>query len=129
LEVRVPFLDPEMIQYAFQLPENFKIQGNQRKRILYDAYKEELPERLYHRPKKGFEVPLLLWLRKSMKTDKLKSLFDHDFVEKQDIFKPKAVKRLKNAVYSSNPGDIHATAWAYIVFQWWYKKYLNLPSN
>ncbi|MDH5380800.1 MAG: asparagine synthase (glutamine-hydrolyzing), partial [Cyclobacteriaceae bacterium] len=58
LEVRVPFLDPEMIQYAFQLPENFKIQGNQRKRILYDAYKEELPERLYHRPKKGFEVPL-----------------------------------------------------------------------
>ena len=63
LEVRVPFLDHELVEYVNQLPESYKIDKESRKKILQDTYRDFLPNELYHRPKHGFEVPLLKWFR------------------------------------------------------------------
>ena len=74
LEVRVPFLDHKIVDFAFTLPTNFKIDKNQQKKILKDAFKDYLPDELYNRKKQGFEVPLLKWFKtdlKSMITDDL----------------------------------------------------------
>ena len=59
LEVRVPFLDHEVVEFAFQLPESSKINRQMKKRIVQDAFRDMLPKELYKRPKHGFEVPLL----------------------------------------------------------------------
>ena len=51
LEVRVPFLDFEVVNFIFSLPSDFKINRNLRKRVLQDAFKDILPAQLYNRPK------------------------------------------------------------------------------
>lgn len=123
LEVRVPFLDHELVEFAFQLPESSKINGGMKKRILQDAFRNDLPPELYNRPKHGFEVPLLKWFRKDLKTMIQDDLLKDAFIEEQGIFDLQQIKTLKNKLYSSNPGDVHARIWALIVFQHWWKKY------
>ena len=94
-----------------------------RKRILQDTFRDFLPEELYNRPKKGFEVPLLKWFRTSLKSMIKDDLLSDKFIEAQNIFDRQEIKRLKNRLFSMNPGDAQATVWALIVFQWWWKKY------
>ena len=74
-----------------------------KKRIVQDAFRNELPPELYARPKHGFEVPLLKWMR-----NELRSLIEHDlladtFVESQGIFDVAAVQRLKKQLFSRDP--------------------------
>nr|HPH47626.1 asparagine synthase C-terminal domain-containing protein [Chryseolinea sp.] len=125
LEVRVPFLDVDVVNFVFSLPDDYKITPVLRKRILQDAFKDILPIQLYNRPKKGFEVPLLKWFRKEMKSLIINDLLSEKFIEEQEIFSYSEIKKLKSQLFSSNPGDIHARIWALIVFQWWWKKYCN----
>ena len=125
LEVRVPFLDFEVVNFIFSLPGEFKIQSGLRKRILQDAFKDILPAKLYHRPKKGFEVPLLKWLRKEMKTLIVDDLLSEKLIREQNIFEYAEIEKLKKKLFSSNPEDIHARIWGLVVFQWWWKKYLS----
>jgi asparagine synthase (glutamine-hydrolysing) len=123
LEVRVPFLDYTVVDFIFSLPDHYKIDSQLRKRILQDAFKDILPSQLYNRPKKGFEVPLLKWFRREMKSLIMDDLLSEKFIEQQNIFDFNEIKKLKEQLFSSNPGDIHARIWALIVFQWWWKKY------
>jgi len=125
LEVRVPFLDHHVVDYVFQLPVSSKINGQMRKRILQDTFRDLLPEELYNRPKKGFEVPLLKWFRSSLKTLIKDDLLSDRFIEEQNIFDPREIRRLKKRLFSMNPGDAQATVWALIVFQWWWKRYFQ----
>jgi asparagine synthase (glutamine-hydrolysing) len=122
LEVRVPFLDYELVNFVFTLPSRFKIGGGVRKRILQDAFRDFLPAKLYNRPKKGFEVPMLGWLRKDLKSLIQDDLLSKTFVEGQNIFQYSEIDKLKRQLYSSNPGDVHARIWGLVVFQWWWKK-------
>ncbi|HCW07502.1 MAG TPA: asparagine synthase (glutamine-hydrolyzing) [Cytophagales bacterium] len=128
LEVRTPFLDYELVNFTFSLPDEFKINSEIRKRIVQDAFKEMLPAQLYNRPKKGFEVPLLKWLRKDMKSLIKDDLLSENFIREQNIFDYKEINKLKRKLFSLNPGDIHARIWALVVFQWWWKKY-GMPKS
>jgi len=67
LEVRTPFLDHRLVEFVNKLPVEYKINQGMRKRILQDAFKNDLPSELYNRPKKGFEVPLLQWFRTELR--------------------------------------------------------------
>lgn len=125
LEVRVPFLQHELVDFAFGLPEHFKIDENSRKKILRDAYKDFLPEELYMRGKKGFEVPLLSWLRKEMLPDLDKKLFNKKIIDQQSIFNWPMIERMRSQLLSKSPGDIHAKIWALYVFQHWYQKHID----
>lgn len=125
LEVRTPFLDFEVVNFIFSLPEDFKINSQIRKRILQDAFREILPAELYRRSKKGFEVPLLKWFRKEMKSMIVDDLLSEKLIEEQAIFRYEEIKKLKDQLFSSNPGDVHARIWGLIVFQFWWKKYLR----
>jgi asparagine synthase (glutamine-hydrolysing) len=125
LEVRTPFLDYELVNFIFSLPDDFKINSSLRKRIAQDAFKDMLPSKLYNRPKKGFEVPLLKWFRKEMKSLITEDLLSKSFIEEQNIFNYTEVAKLKKQLFSSNPGDVHARIWGLVVFQWWWKKYIT----
>ncbi|MEQ8924272.1 MAG: asparagine synthase (glutamine-hydrolyzing) [Fulvivirga sp.] len=123
LEVRVPFLDHALVEFAFELPVESKINGSIRKRIVQDTFRDILPEELYNRPKKGFEVPLLKWFKKEMQHTIKNDLLSDAFVKEQGIFDVRATRQLKKKLFSSNPGDVHARIWGLIVFQYWWKKY------
>jgi asparagine synthase (glutamine-hydrolysing) len=122
LEVRVPFLDYEVVNFLFSLPDHYKINHSIRKRILQDAFRDMLPAQLYRRPKKGFEVPLLKWFRKEMKSLIVDDLLSKKRIEEQGLFNYEAIEKLKQQLFSSNPGDVHARIWGLIVFQWWWNK-------
>jgi len=123
LEVRVPFLDYELVNYVFSLPDSYKVQGNIRKRILQDTFKPILPSEIYHRPKHGFEVPLLKWFRNDLFSLINDDLLSDGFIDAQNIFNLSETKKIKTRLQSNNPGDIHAQIWGLIVFQYWWKKY------
>jgi asparagine synthase (glutamine-hydrolysing) len=125
LEVRVPFLDVELVNFVSGLPSDYKINATMRKRLLQDAYREDLPPELYNRPKKGFEVPLLKWFRTEMKSTILDDLLSQKLIEEQQLFHYPEIEKLKRQLFSSNPGDVHARIWALIVFQRWWKNYMR----
>ena len=125
LEVRTPFLDHRLVNFAFSLPVAFKINANMKKKILQDAYRKELPEEIYKRPKHGFEVPLLSWFRNELRSTIEDDLLSDDFIEEQGLFNVAATRELKRQLFSNNPEDVQATIWALIVFNTWWKKYLQ----
>ena len=124
LEVRVPFLDHELIDFVFGLPESMKIDGSMRKKILQDAYRHILPSELYNRPKKGFEIPLLDWLKSSLRNELQEYLFNQDLIESQGLFNWDEIRTLEKQLFSRSPEDSHARVWGLYVFQKWYTKYL-----
>lgn len=122
LEIRNPFLDVEVVNYLFTLPDKYKIDAKMRKKLLQDAFRSFLPEELYNRPKKGFEVPLLKWLRRDMKSVIQNELLSKTFIEDQGIFDYRQVRALKRQLFALSPGDVHARMWGLVVFQWWWRR-------
>jgi len=125
LEVRTPFLDYEVVNFVFSLPDDYKINAHMRKRIVQDTFREMLPQQLYNRPKKGFEVPLLKWFRKELKSTIKDDLLSEKFIVDQGIFHYPAIQKLVQQLFSSSPQDVHARIWGLIVFQWWWKRNMN----
>ncbi len=129
LEVRNPFLDYQVVEFAFSLPTNYKIDGGMKKKIVQDAFRSELPPELYKRPKHGFEVPLLKWMRNELKILITNDLLSDSFVEEQGIFSVTEVQRLKQKLFSANPEDVHARIWGLLVFQYWWKKNIGIKAK
>jgi asparagine synthase (glutamine-hydrolysing) len=123
LEVRTPFLDHTVVNYAFSLPSHYKINSNQRKKILKDCCSDLIPRELINRPKHGFEVPLLKWFRNELWQMIDKDLLSEEFVAEQGLFNYDEISKLKKKIFSSGPEDSAAKIWALIVFQHWWKKY------
>lgn len=125
LEVRVPFLDHRVVDFAFRLPVNSKINHSDRKRIVKETFKSYLPDNLFNRKKHGFEVPLLGWLRNELNALIENDLLKPSFIEEQGVFNIDQIEKLKRELHSRNPGDAPAKIWALVVFQWWWKKYFK----
>ena len=125
LEVRVPFLDHELVDFVNTLPAEYKIDKGSRKKILQDTYRSFLPEELYHRPKHGFEVPLLKWFKGPLSTLINDLLLNKEFILSQGVFNYSEIRRIVEKLRSSNPGDTASRVWAILVFQIWWKKYLR----
>lgn len=119
LEVRVPFLDHEVAEFAFSLPPEYKINGRMKKRIVQDAFRDMLPDELYNRPKKGFEIPLLQWMRGGLKDLLFNELLGKEALEEQGLFNYAEIDKLHQQLFSNNPGDAPARLYALMVFQKW----------
>ena len=124
LEVRTPFLDYELVNFAFSLPSEYKMDKNTGKKILQDCFQDVLPPEIYHRKKHGFEVPLLKWFRKELNTLIFNELLEDNFIKQQDLFEITEIRKLKNKLMSPNPGDAASRIWGLVVFQYWWKKYM-----
>jgi asparagine synthase (glutamine-hydrolysing) len=125
LEVRSPFMDVNVVDFAFKLPPDYKINGQGRKRIVQDAFRNILPAELYNRPKHGFEVPLLKWFQKELNSWIFDDLLNDKHLKNQGLFTTESIKNLKLQLNSSNPGDAVARIWGLIVFQQWYLKWIK----
>jgi len=69
LEVRVPFLDTDVVEYAMSLPPNYKITPRKQKRILKQAFNDVLPKSILKRRKQGFDMPIGEWFKNELKEE------------------------------------------------------------
>ena len=123
VEVRSPFLDHHVVEFAFTLPSEYKINKGGRKKIIKDAFRNILPPEIYNRGKRGFEIPMLKWFREELHTYIFDDLLNEKFVKEQGIFDIEFINSMKKQLYSAAPGNIVEQLWVLIVFQHWYKKY------
>jgi asparagine synthase (glutamine-hydrolysing) len=90
LEVRVPFLNKEMLDLTARMPTNLKIKGIKRKYILKKAAESILPKEVIWRRKAGFGAPIRSWLRGSL-APMVDDLLSEQTVQSRGWFDPKAV--------------------------------------
>ena len=119
LEIRNPFLDYRVVEFAMNLPENKKISNQGQKLILKESFMNLLPAEIFSREKKGFELPLWKWLKTELKNDIETKWLSEKRIKEEGIFNYETVRKLKLKLYSDNPGDAPAKVWALIVFQNW----------
>ncbi len=123
VEVRCPFLDHHVVEFVFSLPADYKIIGKERKKILKETFKKILPDEIYKRGKKGFEIPMLSWFRNELHGFIFDELLDEKFIKEQGIFNYDFIAGMKKQLISSKSENIVEQLWVLIVFQYWYKKY------
>lgn len=120
LEVRNPFLDYRVVEFALDLPVHEKISRHEQKIILRRAFSELLPLEIFSRPKKGFEVPLLKWFNKELRSTIDDIWLSKTFIEQQGLFNYSYIQALRQQLGAASPGDVAAKVWALIVFQQWF---------
>ena len=121
LEVRTPFLDRRVVEFAFSLPAEERFRKGSGKHLLRVAFGELLPPSILTRSKKGFEVPLLEMMRGPLAST-LDGLFKRDLVEAAGLDHAAALAVLAR-LRSTNPGGAQATAHALAVYLSWWKKH------
>ncbi len=121
LEIRSPFLDHRLVEYAATLPDRFKLKTLQTKYILKKVASRYLPDDIIHRPKKGFGIPITEWLRGDLKEPML-DLLSKDRLESQGIFKYESVKALidNHLAHKTNNRKL---LWALLSLQLWIEEY------
>jgi asparagine synthase (glutamine-hydrolysing) len=127
LEIRNPFLDHRIVHYALNLDRKEKLDRREQKIILRKKFEHLLPKEVFIRKKKGFELPLWKWLNEELHNEIENKWLSKTFVSEQGLFNYPEVQRLKDSLFSKDPGDSAARVWALIVFQNWYiqnKKYI-----
>jgi len=126
LEVRVPFLDHNLVNYLFTIPASEKVDKKSGKNIMRKAFEQDFPPEFFNKKKRGFEAPLIHWLAGPLKSLR-KDLLNTDLLRKQDLFNAEEIKKLEKKLLSGNPGDSPYTIWALLVFQHWYLQ--NIPFS
>jgi asparagine synthase (glutamine-hydrolysing) len=116
IESRAPFLDLDVIEYAFNLPLNFKIKNNQSKWILRQILNKSVPERLINRPKMGFGLPIDEWLRGPLK-EWADDLLNQDKLHQQGYFNAEYVQNVWNK--HCNGEQFGSRLWGILMFQNW----------
>jgi len=124
LEVRVPFLDVDLVTHAFSLRADYKLRGRQTKLILRQALQKDLPETILHRKKAGFAMPVAAWLQQDLKPWAL-DLTQASLVASTGVLDPVAVRRMTEE-HLRGQSDHRRSLWAVLSFLAWWKE--NRPS-
>jgi len=123
LEVRCPLLDKDVVEYVCRLPMQYKLHGFRTKYLLKRAAEGLLPQKIIHRQKKGFGLPLARWLNTDLKTFMLDYL-NEERIRRQGIFHYPYVKRLIDEQLAKSK-DHREPLWTLLVFQVWYERYIE----
>jgi asparagine synthase (glutamine-hydrolysing) len=117
LEARVPYLDHELVEFAFRLPERLKLRGLVGKWILRRAFRNRLPAGILRRRKSGFSVPIAAWLRGEM-APMARDLLARERLHRQGLFDPAAAGALLEE-HLAGRADHARLLWALLMFQMW----------
>lgn len=126
VEVRVPFLDPDLVGLAARMPLEFKQRGAVGKWVLKEAMKHHLPEGVINRPKAGFGVPLREWMGGELGRT-LRELLSPEAINRRGLFDAQGVRSL---IEQDRAGRIDA---AYPIFalacvEMWCRQFLDVNN-
>ncbi len=130
LEIRCPFIDHELIDFALTVPDRFKLKNLDTKIILKDAFKSYLPDEIMNRKKMGFAFPLSSWLKSGKLRDLVEDCLSESAVTKRGLFHYEEVRKIKDAYFSLRQDSIqtyqcYQKVWLLVVLELWLKKYVN----
>ena len=123
LEVRVPFLDHELIQDSFKIKDSLKLHGFKTKRILKNIYKDRIPKAILNRPKQGFEAPMRIWLKDELKKE-VNCLLQNSSMVKNDIINLAYLQTILKE-HESGIRDHAKLLFTLISLEFWYRNNFN----
>jgi asparagine synthase (glutamine-hydrolysing) len=123
LEVRVPFLNREMIETAARMPVHLKLKGLQRKYILKRALEQLLPRDAVWRKKAGFGAPIRSWLRGSLRP-LVEDLLSEETVKRRGLFRPAEVRRIVDANLSGQE-DLNLQVFQLLILELWQRQFMD----
>jgi len=115
LEVRVPLLDHQFVEWVSGLSASLKLKGQEGKYILKKALEPLVPNDVLYRPKMGFGVPLPAWFRGPLK-DRVRESLINGTLTQTDIFNARYVKRLVDE-HQSGVGEHSTAIWSLLMFE------------
>ena len=122
LEGREPFLDHRIIDWAAQLPDDYKYYKGNKKYILKEINKKYIPAQLMDRPKMGFGIPIEKWLAIDLK-ELVYSFCNTDKIKQQGIFSTTEIDKLMSDFYNGKK-ELSFKIWYLLMFQMWYEKWV-----
>ncbi len=123
VEIRVPFLDPDLMDWAASLPVRHKVRGGVTKWVLRKAMEGLLPDEVIYRPKTGFGVPLRAWLRGELR-GMLEELTHPAVVEGRGLFDAQALAALRSDTFSGKV-DGSYTLLAAMTIEFWHRAFVD----
>jgi asparagine synthase (glutamine-hydrolysing) len=127
LEVRAPFLDPRVAEFAASLPCNYKLRGQKTKYILKKAVREILPPFVTRRPKKGFGVPVAEWLKEKLRP-LARDLLSPERVRRAGVFNANYVARLQDE-HERGIANHRKLLWTLLMFELWHESFVETPRR
>jgi asparagine synthase (glutamine-hydrolysing) len=128
LEVRVPMLDHEFVEWVAALPVDWKFRTGTRKFILKKlAERLGIPPALLHRRKQGFQLPLVEWMRDSMKDQYLRVLLEERTLQR-GYFKPDAVRALIDE-HTRGRRNRSGILWRMLVLELWHRNFMEAGAS
>jgi asparagine synthase (glutamine-hydrolysing) len=123
VEVRVPFLDKELVEFSTTIPPELKMKGTTTKYLLKKVAEKYLPNEVIYRPKSGFGAPVRDWITKDLNS-KIESELSKKEIEKIGIFNPIEVEEIISA---NKKGKIDASysIWCLLAIHSWYKQFVK----
>jgi asparagine synthase (glutamine-hydrolysing) len=123
VEVRVPFLDKELVEFAHNIPDHFKQKGIHGKWVLKKALEGYLPNDVIYRSKTGFGAPLRRWMRYELR-ELLGDVLSKESLRKRNFFNPVAVWKL---IHDNDKGKIDAsyTLLSLLCIEIWCRNYIK----
>lgn len=124
LEVRAPLLDHVFVEWVTALTPEWKLRGRQQKYLLRKlAERVGVPKEVLYRPKRGFAVPLLHWMRNEMKEFIVTVLLEPRTIQR-GYFDPAGVRRLLDE-HCSGQRDHSEGIWRLLMFELWHRNFLE----
>jgi asparagine synthase (glutamine-hydrolysing) len=127
LETRAPFLDKRIVELAWRLPLNAKIDAGTGKRVLRDILYRYVPRKLQERPKQGFAIPLDRWLRGELR-EWADSLVCSEQIRATGVFDPRKVQDLWRD-HQSMRDNVGPRLWSILAMQGWLLHYRSHVSG
>ena len=127
VEVRVPLLDLDLVDFAAKIPPHMKQRGNEGKSIFKQAMQGVLPRDVVYRPKTGFGAPLRRWLRQELRA-RVEDALDPAVLRRRGFFDPAAVRKL---IDYDRQGKIDGsyTIFALMCFELWCRQFVDAQAR
>jgi asparagine synthase (glutamine-hydrolysing) len=128
LEVRVPMLDHQFVEWVASLPLSWKFRNGTRKYALKKlAERLGIPSELLHRRKQGFQLPLVEWMRNEVKHQFLAVLTEPRTLQR-GYFKPEAVRSLVSE-HVRGRRNRSGLLWRMLVLELWHRNFMDSPQT
>jgi asparagine synthase (glutamine-hydrolysing) len=123
LEVRVPFLDRELVEFSAKIPFEYKIRGLTSKYILKKTFSPYLPKKNLKQRKQGFTIPISAWLRNGLGT-LARNILISKSLERRELFNKKYLEwMLEEHKYGRQ--EFGHRIWSLVIFELWARLYLD----
>ena len=119
LEARVPLLNHNVVELAWQMPLHMKIRDGQSKWVLRELLYRHIPKKLIDRPKQGFALPIDAWLRGPLR-EWAESLLEETRLKNEGFFHPRPIRIAWEEHLKGN--NMHNQLWGILMFQAWLEK-------